>query len=275
MCQENTFSVTFFLFAHFSHIWDRINEFTVAIDITPYLPGISVDCVIFGFHENQLKVLLLRMINMDQWALPGGFIKKREDVDQAAVRILQERTGLKNIFLQQFHLFGEVSRHDLKHVDNLVDREVIPKEIYEWFSARFVTTGYYALVEYSKVKAKTDDISDKCEWFGLDDMPPLILDHERIIIKALTSLRLQLKFQPVGKNLLPEKFTMPELQALYETILGQKLDRRNFQRKILGYDILKRLEERRTGGAHKAPYLYSFDEQRYEHALEEGLKSVW
>lgn len=244
-------------------------------NINQLLPSISLDCVIFGFHENQLKVLLLRMKNMDQWALPGGFIDISEDVDQAAIRVLKERTGLDHIFLQQFHLFGEVSRNDQNYNEELVSRRVIDPAFAEWFKQRFITVGYYALVDYSKVIPQPDQISETCEWFPLQDIPSLILDHSKIISKALNTLRRQLKYQPIGKNLLAEKFTMPELQALYETLLDQQLDRRNFQRKILSYGILKRLDERRMGGAHKAPYLYIFDDENYKKALKEGLKSDW
>ncbi|MEK6479456.1 NUDIX domain-containing protein [Catalinimonas sp. 4WD22] len=244
-------------------------------NINQLLPSISLDCVIFGFHENQLKVLLLRMKNMDKWALPGGFIDKDEDVDHAAIRVLKERTGLDHIFLQQFHLFGEVKRNDQNHNEELFSKRVIDPALEEWFMQRFITIGYYALVDYSKVIPQPDRISEACEWFSLEEIPTLILDHAEIISKALLTLRRQLKYQPIGKNLLAEKFTMPELQALYETLLDKSLDRRNFQRKILSYGILKRLDERRMGGAHKAPYLYIFDTKNYEKALKEGLTSDW
>lgn len=238
-------------------------------------PGFSVDCVIFGFHDNQLKVLLLRMKNAAQWALPGGFVLKEENVDDAAVRILQSRTGLENIFLQQFHLFGNVARND-----NFLNREVLRREGIEagethWFLQRFVSVGYYALVNFRTAVPRPDEISDACAWWDLAEVPSLIIDHNQILSKALETLRRQLNDQPIGYNLLPEKFTMPELQKLYETILGKKLDRRNFQRKMLGYGILNRLEERKSGVAHKAPYLYTFDLKKYQDALKEGLQTGW
>lgn len=239
------------------------------------LPALSVDCVIFGFHENQLKVLLLKIKHIDRWALPGGFVDKEEDVDESAIRVLKERTGLEKIFLQQFYLFGKVDRNDADHDNELIDKGVVESAVGDWFRQRFVTIGYYALVEYSKVVPMPDDTSDESSWFSLKELPNLILDHKVIINRALVTLRKQLKYQPIGKNLLSEKFTMPELQALYETILDKKLDRRNFQRKILTYGILRRLEERRTGGAHKAPYLYVFEQESYEKALNEGLSSEW
>lgn len=240
-----------------------------------YHPGLSIDCVIFGFHEKELKVLLLKMQNMDKWAVPGGFVKKDEDVDTAAVRVLKERASVTDVYLKQYHLFGDITRNNSAYVDKLVDKKVITDKRSLWFHQRFVTLGYYALVEFSKVTPAPDHISDSCEWVSLSELPELILDHQQIITKALNALRKQLKFQPIGKNLLPEKFTMTELRVLYETILGEELDRRNFQRKMLGYGILTKLKETRKGGAHKAPFLYCFNEEIYNRSLENGFNTVW
>ncbi|WP_089684148.1 NUDIX hydrolase [Catalinimonas alkaloidigena] len=241
-----------------------------------YHPGLSVDCVIFGFHDNQLKVLLLKMSHTDQrWALPGGFVLKDEDVESAAHHVLQSRTGLDNIFLRQFYLFGEVERSDRElNRKMLQGRGVDPHEDH-WLLQRFITIGYYALVDFTKALPRPDELSDACDWWDFHNLPPLMMDHARILQKALEALRQQLNREPIGYNLLPEKFTMPELQKLYETILGKTLDRRNFQRKMLAYGILERLNERRSGGAHKAPYLYRFDLASYHKALEEGFSGGW
>lgn len=238
-------------------------------------PGFSVDCVIFGFHQNLLKVLLLKMKGEEQWALPGGFVYKEENVKDAAHRVLHSRTGLKDIFLQQFHLFGDAERSPKAQKTALLIRHGIPAREDHWFLQRFITLGYYALVDFSKTIPRPDLLSDACEWWELQEVPELFLDHQAILDKALDTLRLQLNYQPIGYNLLPEKFTMPELQKLYETILGKPLDRRNFQRKMLAYGILKRLEERRSGVAHKAPYLYSFEVENYHKALANGLQEGW
>jgi len=233
---------------------------------TYFLPNLSIDCVIFGFHENQLKVLLLEWHDSSQWCLPGGFILKGEDIDEAATKTLQMRTGLQKILLHQFHTFGNPDRERGKH------SHTIPSgEKKSWILERFVTVGYWALVEYSKVNPSPDAFSKSCQWWEIDKVPKLILDHNLILKKALESLRLQLNGFPVGSNLLPPKFTMPELQSLYETILNTKLDRRNFQKKILALDIITRLDERKEGGAHKAPYLYKFDKKKYQTALKKGL----
>lgn len=240
-----------------------------------YHPGLSVDCVIFGFHENELKILLLKMYNLGKWAIPGGFVKKNEKVDDAATRVLEERTGLKDIYLEQFHLFGNLERHDNSYVDTLVADEVIRPSLNDWFRQRFVTVGYFALVEFSKAEPAADIISEKCEWISLNSLPELILDHNKIIQKGREALQNRLRSQPIGRELLPKKFTMTELRTLYETILGEKLDRGNFQRKILSYGFLNRLNETRKGGAHKAPYLYTFNDEKYNQSLSQGFSRIW
>lgn len=231
-----------------------------------YLPHLSVDCVIFGFHEDQLKVLLLKWKEGGHWCLPGGFILREESIDDAATRILRDRTQLEDIFLKQFHTFGDPFRDRSKELIKLQSKYG------KWLSERFVTVGYYALVDFSKVNPQPDGLSETCAWTDIDSLPVLIYDHGKIVSTALTALRMSLNDFPVGHKLLPEKFTMPELQRLYETILDKPLDRRNFQKKMLGLEILERLTERKTGGAHKAPYLYRFDKKKYERALKQGLK---
>lgn len=238
-------------------------------------PGLSLDCVIFGFHDSQLNVLLLKMKHTEDWALPGGFVLKDESLEHAAYRALKDRTGLDNIFLNQFYVFGDPTRADANYNERLLDDISLDPTLKEFFKQRFITVGYYALVDFSHTVPRPDDISEECRWWNLLEMPQLIIDHDKILNKALETLRLQLRYQPIGYNLLPEKFTMPELQKLYETILGKTLDRRNFQRKILSYGILKKLDEIRKGGAHKAPNLYSFDLENYQKALEQGLQGEW
>jgi len=246
------------------------------IHTTPQLlPHLSVDCVVFGFHENHLKVLLLKNRYLSLWGLPGGFVYRDESLEMAASRVLRERTGLDNIFLQQFHVFSDPVRSDNTPLLNGLRAAGILTTANDWLAQRFLSVGFYALVDFSKVTPMIDPFSDDCAWQEMTEIPTLMLDHNQILHKAMETIRLHLSHQPIGYNLLPEKFTMPELQRLYETILGKMLDRRNFQRKILGYGILKRWEERRKGGAHKAPYLYSFDPDRYQQALREGLPGEW
>ena len=156
-----------------------------------------------------------------------------------------------------------------------LQRAGITPEKAQFLAQRFISVGFYALVEFSRVVPRPDLLSDACDWYSLEDCGPLILDHERILETALAELRSQLNYQPLGYNLLPRKFTLPELQKLYEAILGRKLDRRNFQRKIFSYGILRALDEKRTGVAHKAPNLYSWDLRKYQQALKGGLTGGW
>jgi ADP-ribose pyrophosphatase YjhB (NUDIX family) len=223
------------------------------------LPSVSIDCVIFGFHDNQLKILLLRYKNTDFFALPGGFINQDENLEDAAARVLEERTGLQNIYLEQYYVFGDKNRRfDATHHE-LMNGSGITLKPGHFLLNRFISIGYYALIDFSKATPTPDAFSASCEWYDLDTIPKLIFDHDFILQKALHTLRANLDEKLIGLNLLPETFTMNEFQNLYETILGEKIARSNFQRKVLGMDILKRLDKKITGGAHKAPYLYCFD----------------
>jgi len=228
-----------------------------------YIPSLSVDCVVFGFHDNILKVMALKMLDQDVWSLPGGYVKKQEAVDEAAERILKERTGAKDIYLEQFHVFSDLNRSEGFFAD--YDDSL-------WHKQRFISIGHYALIDYSKVGLTMDEFSEACEWKSINELPKFMMDHREILDKALLTLRERLNNRPIGYNLLPEKFTMPELQKLYEIILDKKLNRGNFYRKMLRYDILVKLDESRKGGAHKSPDLYRFDVNNYETALKEGFK---
>ncbi len=240
-----------------------------------FMPSLSIDCVIFGFHEGVLKVLLLKFKNSGPWALPGGFIHRKEDVDAAATRVLKERTGLREIFLQQFRVFGLPDRSDGEVHRKRLKKEGITLPGDHFLMQRFLTVGYYALVEYSFVSSRPDEFSETCEWFDVEELPGLMMDHRAILDAALNVLRQHLNYMPIGSNLLPDRFTMPELQKLYESIIGKKLDRRNFQRRMLSFGILKRLKEKRTGLPYRAPYEYSFDKRKYDKALVEGLFGGW
>jgi hypothetical protein len=221
-------------------------------------PNLSIDCVIFGFHEGLLKVLLLEFKNTKHLALPGGFVYKDESVDAAAKRILEERTGLKNIYLEQFYTFGAAERCKNSVHKVFLDANQISNDENHWLLGRYVSVGYYALVDFSKVSPTPDILSDFCDWYEINQLPDLILDHRAMIDKALENLSIMIDYKLLVFNLLPETFTMNELQALYETIMGKKLLRTNFQRKMLSLDILERVDKKKTGGAHKAPYLYRF-----------------
>jgi 8-oxo-dGTP diphosphatase len=223
-----------------------------------YMPGLAIDAVIFGFHDNQLKVLLMQYKKSDIFALPGGFIHAEENLNNAAQRIVCERTGLANIYLEQFYVFGDSNRADPSPMKTIMAANGIDIQKNHWLLQRFITVGYYALVDFTKVTPMPDKIFDGCAWYALADIPLLMQDHNQIVKKALESLRASLDNKLVAFNLMPEEFTMNDLQILYETILDKKLLRPAFQRKMLSLNILERIAKKWTGGAHKAPYLYKF-----------------
>ena len=223
-----------------------------------YLAGLAIDAVIFGFHDCQLKILLLEYHNTQLYALPAGFILKEENLNDAAKRVLYDRTGLQNIYLEQFYVFGDKARHDPKPLQTIMQAKGLMPPKDHWLLRRFLTVGYYALVDYTQAIPIPDELSDSCEWYDLDNLPPLMLDHQAIVEKALQTLRANLDQKLIGFNLMPENFTMADLQSLYESVLGEKLLRTSFQRKMLNVGILERVDKKFTGGAHKAPYLYKF-----------------
>lgn len=223
-----------------------------------YLPGVSVDTVIFGFHNDKLKVLLLRFWHTPYYVVPGGYVRKEEDLDDAALRILQERTKLENIFLEQFFASG----------NNNLFREKVAKETLKkmigkfpqsnWFDQRFVSICYYALIDDTKVNPITEYFFTEVKWFDINKLPKLLYDHDSIILKALHRLQGDLDEKLVGFNLMSETFTMAQLQKLYEAVYQKKFVRTNFQRKMLSLNVLERLEKQYNGKSHKAPYLYRF-----------------
>jgi 8-oxo-dGTP diphosphatase len=243
------------------------------------LPGLSIECVILGYENQQLKTLVFKSRGELSWSLPGGFIKKEEDVEVAANRIVEERAGIKLLYLRQFHVFGSKTKSyaQLSNYPGQVDSWMKKwglnedQELKDWFSKRLVTLGFYALVEISNHHPVADPIFESCEWISVEELPELLLGQNETVSEALAHLRVQLNYQPISQSLLPDKFTMSELQKLYEIILGKPLVRSNFQRKMLGLGFFVRQEKKRTGSANKAPFLYSFDQEKYEVALRQGI----
>ena len=229
-----------------------------------YIQQLSIDCVIFGYYDKQLKVLVPKLnFNGDFWAIPGGFVYQDEDIDKAADRILQERMGIKEIYLDQFHVFGKAGRNNLDFMDQLIAQnperlsgEGRNKKEYDWFTQRFISIGYYALVDINKVIPQKTDLDESIHWYNINDLPDMIIDHNTIVAKALDTLRLNIDEKLIAFNLLPETFTMKEVQELYETIFDKPFARNNFQKKILDLNVLDRLEKKFTGAANKAPFLY-------------------
>lgn len=231
-----------------------------------FINQLSIDCVIFGYKEKELRVLIPKIkLLKDLWALPGGFIRQDESIDEAAQRILEERTGLKDIFLEQFRVFGQTER-----VNKEVFEELSPLNIelmenlpfnendINWLKGRFVSIGYYALVDINKVNPQKGNFDDSIDWYIIKDLPKMIMDHNGIVTYALETLQQNLDHKLIGFNLLPETFTMKEVQELYEAIYDKPFARNNFQKKILDLNVLERLEKKFTGAANKAPFLYMF-----------------
>ena len=251
---------------------EKTKNSLINFDIDNFVHGQSVDCVIFGFENGELKILVLKWKAPGEfWALPGGFVFKEEDLDIAAIRVLKERTGIDIPFLEQFKTFGKVNRRDGDTVIKNLKSIDVDKSIIDWFGNRFISTGYLSLVDIRKCDLTPDFSSEAIAWLSLEELPDLIFDHKEMVDSALNYIRNQINYLPIGLNLLPEKFTMKELQLLYESILDKKLDRGNFQRKMLKLNIFIRHEKQLEGGAHKAPYLYSFDKNKYEELLEKGF----
>jgi len=213
--------------------------------------ALTVDCVVFGFDGLGLEVLLIRRglpPFRGRWALPGGFVRLDETLEEAARRELEEETGLRGVFLEQLQTFGGVKRD--------------PRE-------RVVSVAYFALVKPAAVTGDTD--ATEAKWFPVSDLPSLAFDHADILAAALTRLRGKLTYQPIGFELLPPKFTLTQLQRLYEAVLGEPLDKRNFRKKALSYDLLIPLKEKHQEGAHRPAQLFRFDPTKYERLKKKGF----
>lgn len=232
------------------------------MDPKEYLPHIAYDSVIIGFSGDELKILIMEYHNTGLFALPGGFVRTNENLDDAVSRGLKERTGLSNIYLEQFHTFGDVKRSQSNSMKEILVANGINPGKNHWMLDRFISVAYYALINYENVTPKPDALSDSCTWYSINKLPKLIFDHKEIVAKAIETLRDNLDRKLVGMNLLPKKFTMKDLQQVYEAILGTKLRRTTFQRKLLASDVLIRHEKQYSGGAHKAPFLYSFKKRK-------------
>ncbi|HRI63566.1 MAG TPA: NUDIX domain-containing protein [Polyangium sp.] len=216
-------------------------------------PALAVDCVVFGLDDDDLKVLLIRR-GMDpflgRWALPGGFVHMDETVEEAARRELREEAGIDRAVLEQLHVFSGLDRD--------------PRE-------RVVTVAHYALVKLSdhSVRAATD--AREAAWFGVDDLPSLAFDHAAIVDLAVDKLRAKVKQTPIGFELLPKKFTLTQLQRVYEKVLDRELDKRNFRKKVLATGLLIETEEVEQDVAHRAARLFRFDEKAYRKLEKEGF----
>ena len=212
---------------------------------------VALDCIIFGFDREKLKLLLIKRDfepEKGNWSLMGGFLKKNESLDEGAGRILHTLTGLKNIYLEQLYAFGEVDRDPVE---------------------RTVSVAYYALIDIHKHDKELVE-SHSARWFPMDAVPELIFDHEAMVEAAKKRLRYKASHEPVGFELLPEKFTLPELQKLYEAIYNTSLDKRNFRRRILSMDVLAKTDEKQKKYSKKGAFLYRFDQEKYLEKVDNG-----
>ena len=206
---------------------------------------LAVDCIIFGFDDEDLKVLLIQRDfepKKGKWSLMGGFLKKNETLDDAAERILVKLTGVHDVYMEQLFAFSEIDRDPVE---------------------RTISTSYYAIINIEKHNEELIE-NYNAKWFSLSEVPDLIFDHNKMLDKAIKRLRRRTSINPIGFELLPEKFTMRQLQKLYEAILDKKLDKRNFINKIRSMDILIKLNEKDMTSSTKGSYLYIFDQEKYD-----------
>ena len=216
-------------------------------------PALTVDCVVFGIDEDDLKVMLIqRGVKpfKGSWAIPGGFVHMDETLEDAARRELEEETGIHDVYLEQLYTFGAIDRD--------------PRE-------RVVSVAYYALTNLlgHDVDPQTD--ASNAAWFALSDLPELPFDHESILEAAIERLRGKVRYQPIGFELLPKRFTLTQLQRVYEIILDRDIDKRNFRKKILAMEILKDTGEVEKDVAHRAARLYRFDKRAYDRMIRQGF----
>lgn len=214
--------------------------------------ALAVDCIIFGFDNEDLKILLVKRDfkpEIGKWSLIGGFLQKEEILNDAATRILHGYTGLNDIYMEQLYSFSEVDRDPVE---------------------RTISVAYYALIDVNNHMEELNEHLN-AQWFSLTKSPKLIFDHDKMLEHAISRLRYRTSTKPIGFELLPEKFTMRQLQKLYEAILSKELDKRNFINKINSLDILIKLDEKDMKSSKKGSYLYTFDKEKYEEKLKNNF----
>jgi 8-oxo-dGTP diphosphatase len=214
--------------------------------------GLSIDCVVFGYHEDKLKVLLIKRgaePYKGEWALPGDLVYPNEDIHVAARRILKDLTGIGNLYMEQTKVYGRVDRHP---------------------AGRVITTGYYSLIDTEKHDPHASGWAAGVYWMEVNQCPDLAFDHNEILSDALKTLQNKVRHQPIGFELLPQKFTLGQLQSLYEALLNERYDKANFRKRILSMNLLVSLTENQKDVPHRPARLYSFDEKRYKELIAKG-----
>jgi ADP-ribose pyrophosphatase YjhB (NUDIX family) len=215
----------------------------------------AVDCIIFGFDGIQLKALLIKRgfePEKGKWSLMGGFVGKNENTDDAAMRVLYQLTGMKNIYMEQLHTFSDVDRDT---------------------AGRVISVAYFALINIAEYNEQLQ-LHHEAKWFPLNKIPSLIFDHKKMVSKAKALLRQKVASHPMGFELLPPKFTLPQLQSLYEAVYETPLDKRNFTKKMLSLGILNKLNEKEKESSRKGAFYYVFDSNKYRKLQANGLKFI-
>ena len=230
--------------------WENVLEYTAE----GFLPNLSLDLVIIGFKEGQLKCLLLQVGH--KWVLPGGHIKIDESVDTAVHRVLMERTALEKPHFKFLSVFGDKNRSFSEEFKGFFEEKGIPWHENLWLAQRFVTLAYYSLVDIDQLHPKPGEFDEAVDWFNFDDLPDIGLDHESIMVKARNRLKEDIQREQLTYNLLPPEFTMPQLHRLHETILSEKLDRSRFQKKMLATGQFERLPKIKKESPGSNPYQY-------------------
>ncbi|HEY0743679.1 MAG TPA: NUDIX domain-containing protein [Chryseosolibacter sp.] len=216
---------------------------------------VAVDCIIFGFDGTQLKALLIKRgfePEKGKWSLMGGFVGKNENTDEAAARVLEQLTGLDNIYMEQLYAFSDVDRDP---------------------AGRVISIAYFALINIEDYSEQLQH-DHEAKWFPLSKIPPLIFDHKKMVAKAKRLLRQKVADHPIGFELLPEKFTLPQLQSLYEAIYETPLDKRNFAKKILSLKVLNKLNEKEKESSRKGAFYYVFDSVKYDKLQQNGVRFI-
>ncbi len=239
---------------------DKIKEYVASIK-DECIPQVSINCVIFGFRARSLQVVVNRMTvaERDFTVLPGGFVKQTEDLSDAVTRIVKESTGLEEMLFRQFAVAGTSSRSfgdEFALLDDILDKD--DRETINWFSQRFISVCYLALVQYEDIELQPTQFLEAAEWSPVTDAETLAMDHSEIARQARETLARELPHTPIEANLLPSRFTLPELHALFESILDRKIDRPNFRRKMLQSGRLRKVGQDTSGGRRPAD-LYSFE----------------
>ncbi len=216
---------------------------------------VAVDCIIFGFDGSQLQALLIKRgfePEKGKWSLMGGFVGKNENADQAASRVLYQLTGMNNIYMEQLHAFTDVDRDT---------------------AGRVISIAYFALINIADYSEQLQ-LEHEARWFPLSKIPPLVFDHKKMVAKAKQLLRQKVANHPIGFELLPTKFTLPQLQSLYEAIYETPLDKRNFTKKMLSLGILNKLNEKEKESSRKGAFFYVFDNAKYNKLQSNGVKFI-